>query len=97
VAALGAARARRLERALADAGAPRVHSAPFLNEFAVHVPDAPRVHAQLLDRGVLAGLPLARWYPDDPILRDALLVCATEVTTPDEIDRFASALREVLP
>ena len=28
------------------------------------------------DEGVLAGLPLARWYPDDPRLRDALLVCA---------------------
>ena len=42
--------------------------------------------------GVLAGLPLARWYPDDPTLRDALLVCATEVTTDDDIERFAAAL-----
>jgi glycine dehydrogenase subunit 1 len=50
------------------------------------------VHARLLERGVLAGLPLARWYPDDPALRDALLVCATEVTTDADIDRFASAL-----
>ena len=49
-----------------------------------------RVHAALLERGVLAGLPLARWYPDDPELREALLVCATEVTT-DGRDR---ALRE---
>ena len=95
VAALGAARAAELERALAAVGATRVHDAPFLNEFAVRVPDAPAVHERLLDRGVLAGLPLARWYPDDPVLRDALLVCATEVTTAAEIERFAAALGEV--
>jgi len=60
------------------------------------VPDAPRVHDALLERGVLAGLPLARWFPEDPALRDALLVCATETTTDAEIDRFGAALREVL-
>jgi glycine dehydrogenase subunit 1 len=92
VAAGGAAKARQLERALATAGAPRIHQAAYLNEFAVHVPGAQRVHAALLDRGVLAGLPLARWYPDDPLLRDALLVCATEVTTSADIARFAAAL-----
>ena len=90
------AHAHELEQALATAGAARVHSGAYLNEFAVHVPDAARVHAALLEREILAGLPLADWYPDDPQLRDALLVCATEVTTPDDIDRFAAALREVL-
>jgi glycine dehydrogenase subunit 1 len=96
VAATGAVRARRLESVLADAGAPRLHAAPYLNEFAVRVPDAQRVHDALLERGVLAGLPLAHWFPDDPTLRDALLVCATEVTTDAQIDRFGAALREVL-
>jgi len=93
-AALGAARARDLERALADAGAPRIHDAPYLNEFAVQVPDAPRVHAALLGRGILAGLPLANWFPEDPLLRDGLLVCATEVTQPHEIAAFAAALAD---
>ncbi|MGZ3632188.1 MAG: aminomethyl-transferring glycine dehydrogenase subunit GcvPA, partial [Candidatus Limnocylindrales bacterium] len=96
VAALGAARGRELERALARIGASRVHRAPYLNEFAVRVPDAPAVHERLLARGVLAGLPLARWYPDDGELRDALLVCATEVTTARDIDRFAEALASEL-
>ncbi len=96
VAAGGAAAARRLEAALAAVGAPRIHAAPYLNEFAVHVADAPRVHAALLERGVLGGLVLRDWYPDDPALADALLVCATEVTTDEEIARFAGALREVL-
>jgi glycine dehydrogenase subunit 1 len=96
VAALGAARAHQLEEALAASGAPRLHRAPYLNEFAVRVPDAERVHGELLARGILAGLPLGRWYPDDAALRDALLVCATETTTPEAIERFAAALAEEL-
>ncbi len=96
VAALGAARAEELEVALAAAGAARIHQAPYLNEFAVRVPDARRIHGELLERGVLAGLPLAVWFPDDPELSDALLVCATELTTAAEIQRFAGALRDVL-
>jgi glycine dehydrogenase subunit 1 len=96
VAALGAARARELESALAAVGASRVHSAPYLNEFAVAVPDARRVHAQLLERGVLAGLPLADWFPDDPALAEALLICATEVTTAADIAHFADELSTIL-
>jgi glycine dehydrogenase subunit 1 len=96
VAALGAARASELETALAGAGAPRLHPGPYLNEFAVRVRDAAAVHARLLGRGILAGLPLARAIPDDPTLSDALLVCATEVTTRDEIAAFAAALGEEL-
>ena len=92
VAALGAARAAELESALARAGAPRLHPGPYLNEFAVRIPDAAAVHSRLLDRGVLAGLPLARAVPDDPSLADALLVCATETTTSEHIAMFAAAL-----
>jgi glycine dehydrogenase subunit 1 len=94
VAALGAARAAELERALAQAGAPRLHPGPYLNEFAVRVPNAPDVHRRLLGRGILAGLVLASVEPDDTSLADALLVCATEVTTPAEIAAFAAALDE---
>jgi glycine dehydrogenase subunit 1 len=91
VAALGAARAAELETALTAAGAPRLHPGPYLNEFAVRVPDARAVHRRLLARGVLGGL-----EPDDPAIHDALLVCATEVTTSEEIALFADALREEL-
>ena len=95
VAALGAAKAAELESALAAAGAPRLHPGAYLNEFAVRVPDARRVHRALLDRGVLAGLVLADAVPDDRDV-DALLVCATEVTTSTEIVRFAEALEDEL-
>jgi len=96
VAAGGAAAARKLEAALAAVGVRRLHAGAYLNEFVVRVAEATAVHAALLDQGVLAGLPLADWYPDDADLSEGLLVCATEVTTDDDIARFAGALREVL-
>jgi glycine dehydrogenase subunit 1 len=96
VAALGAARAAELEAALAEAGAPRIHAGPYLNEFAVRVANAAEVHRRLLDRGVLAGLVLAEIEPDDPSLGDGLLVCATEVTTSAEIAHFAESLADIL-
>ena len=95
VAALGAARARELESALTHAGFERVHSGDYLNEFAVRVPDARRAHAALVDRGFLAGLALADWYPEDATLADALLLCATEITTSEDVTTFVAALGEV--
>jgi glycine dehydrogenase subunit 1 len=96
VAAGGASAARKMEAALVAIGIERVHSAPYLNEFAIRVPNAASVHARLLDQGVLAGLELVRWYPDDPELSDALLVCATELTTADDIDALVAALSEAI-
>jgi glycine dehydrogenase subunit 1 len=96
VAAMGAARAAELEAALASVGVARLHAGAYLNEFAVRVPGAAAVHRQLLERGVLAGLVLAEAVPDDDSLTDALLVCATEVTTGDEIATFARELGAVL-
>ena len=96
VAAGGAAHATELEAALAAIGVPRLHPGPYLNEFAVCVPDARAVHRRLIGRGFLAGLVLGDAEPDDPSLADALLLCATELTTPGEITRFASALEEIL-
>ena len=95
-AATGAARAAELEAALGAAGAPRLHPGPYLAEFAVAVPDAVAVHRRLLGHGLLAGIPTAVLEPGDPALADGLLVCATELTTADEIELFAFALREEL-
>lgn len=97
VAALGAARAAELEATLAAIGVRRTHPGPYLNEFAVTIPNARSVHRALLDRGFLAGLALADAEPDDPSLADTLLLCATEVTTSDEIERFVAALGALLP
>jgi len=84
-------------RTLADAivalpGFGITHRAPFFNEFVVQTPvPAAELCAALEKRDILAGLPLARFYPD---LTHALLVCATELTTPQHIADFTRALSE---
>jgi glycine dehydrogenase subunit 1 len=69
----------------------------FFNEFALHLPRAaaPVVDA-LATRGILAGVPVSRFYPDRADLADLLLVAATETVTADDIERLATGLAEVL-
>ena len=73
-----------------------MHTGAYLNEFAVRVPNASDVHRELLNRGVLAGLVLGEAVPDEPSVADSLLVCATEITTSDDIQRFARELAGVM-
>ncbi len=47
----------------------------------------------LADQGIVGGYDLTRDYPE---LGDALLVCATELRTEQDIERFASALTVLL-
>ena len=48
----------------------------------------------MVDKGVIAGVPLSRLAPDaDPNL---LLVCATETSSDEDIAAFGAALKEVL-
>ena len=90
VADRNAQKARYAERRLVEeAGAKRVFSAPFFNEFAVRLPNARRRHERAAERGVLAGVPLGDWYPE---LDDALLVCATEIHSAADVDRLVEAL-----
>ena len=96
MAATGAARATELVSALAAIGVERLQPGPFLNEFAVRVPDARTVHRRLIERGFLAGLELADAEPDEPALTDGLLLCTTELTTSGDIARFVAAFGEVL-
>jgi glycine dehydrogenase subunit 1 len=69
----------------------------FFNEFALRLPKpvAPVVEA-LAQRGILAGVPVSRFYPERVELADLLLVAATETVTADDIERFAAGLTEVL-
>jgi glycine dehydrogenase subunit 1 len=95
----------RLNHATAVAAAETLSAIPgvelvnksFFNEFTLHLPcaAAPVVDA-LAGRGILAGIPVSRLYPGRAELENLLLVAATEMVTPDDIDRFATALGEVL-
>ena len=70
-------------------------TAPFFNEFALHLPcDAADLNARLLERGFLGGVDLGRF---DNALRRGWLVCVTETKTREDIDAFVAAVREELP
>ncbi|MEJ2087557.1 MAG: aminomethyl-transferring glycine dehydrogenase subunit GcvPA, partial [Gammaproteobacteria bacterium] len=96
VAAASHKNARRLVEALtAIDGVRSRFDGPFFHERVLELPVAARgVVDALLDQGILAGLDLSAYWPD---MERSLLVCATEKRTIEEIDRFADALREVLP
>jgi len=67
---------------------PRFHEAVLLLDRQVD-----SVLEQLAQKGVIGGLDLSRLYPE---LGNALLVCATEMRTDEDIKRYAAALAEVL-
>jgi glycine dehydrogenase subunit 1 len=101
----GLTRLARLNHATAGAAADRLAAIPrvqlvnrsFFNEFALRLPRpaAPIVDA-LAARGILAGVPVSRFYPDRGDLADLLLVAATETVTADDIERLAAGLTEAL-
>jgi glycine dehydrogenase subunit 1 len=92
VAERSATQARHLVATLEGAGlATRRLAAPYLNEVALHVPDAARRHAALAEAGIVAGFVLEAEYPE---LADTLLLAATELTTDADVARLAEALGE---
>jgi glycine cleavage system P protein (glycine dehydrogenase) subunit 1 len=102
----GLTRCARLNHGAAIALAERLEHVPgvrllnhaLFNEFAVRLPrPAAEVVEMLAGKGVLGGVPVSRFYPNDDALADVLLVAATEMTTLDDIGRLEAGLREVLP
>jgi glycine dehydrogenase subunit 1 len=66
-------------------GAPRFH------EFVLELPaSAEAVNAGLLEKKIIGGLPLQKWYPE--LGANASLWCATELTTKKQMDSVAAAL-----
>jgi glycine dehydrogenase subunit 1 len=78
------------KRIAAAKGCSLPYSAPVFNEFTVRLPiPAEQAVRLLLDRGLVAGIPLSRYGAD--MDRD-LLVCVTELNPRAEIDRLADEL-----
>jgi glycine dehydrogenase subunit 1 len=101
----GLTRLARLNHAAAIRLATRIERIPgvqllnraFFNEFTLRLPrPATPVVEALAARGVLAGIPVSRLYPDRPELADLLLVAATEMATDQDIDRLEGELRGTL-
>jgi len=97
LAALNHAHASLLADKLAAVPGVSVLNGGFFNEFTVKLPKpAAGVVEALAAKGVLAGVPASRLYPDQPDLANLLLVAATETNTEADMDEFAAKLREVL-
>lgn len=73
--------------------APRFPDTPTFNEFVVRTPrPAAEIVAALADEGVLPGLALGRFFPEDRDFEDALLVTLTEQHGVADIERLTTAL-----
>ncbi|MDG5496827.1 aminomethyl-transferring glycine dehydrogenase subunit GcvPA [Niveispirillum sp. BGYR6] len=69
----------------------------FFNEFTVKLPKkAAKVVSKLAERGILAGVPVSRFYPEMDGLEDLLLVASTEVNSLEDMDALVRGLEEVL-
>ena len=95
VAAASHANTRRLLDLLtALPGVERVFEAPLFHEAVVRLPcPVAPVLEKLEGRGILGGLDLRPWYPE---LGHALLLCATETKTEDDLAAYAAALADCL-
>ncbi len=65
-------------------------SGPFFNEFVTAVENPEAVNDALLERKIVGGLPLGRFYPE---LKDCMLLCATEMSRREHMDLVAETVQ----
>jgi len=63
---------------------------PFFNEFVVSTNSPDAINESLLEKKIVGGLPLQRYYPE---LANSMLLCATEMSRREQMDRVAEAFR----
>ena len=82
------------DRLCAIDGVSQLFARPFFHEVALRLPRAASQVVERLARedDIIAGFALGEEYPE---LDNALLVCATETKTEEDLDRFAAALRQI--
>ncbi len=79
-------KAEYLKQELRSAGLKIPFESPTFNEFVVEFPDGfGATHGRLLEKKVLAGLPLSSYYPD---LKNHFLICVTETKSKEDMDNF---------
>ncbi len=89
-------RAVQLVEALEKIENIRCMTASFFNEFTLELPcDAAEVVERMAEKGVIAGVPVARLLPDAGMDK-LLIVAATEVTSDEDIIQYQNVLAQVL-
>ncbi len=82
------------ERLTAIPGVELADAGPWFNEFRVRLPmDARVAVSRMIDKGIAAGFPLGRYYPEQA---NHLLVAVTEKRSKEEIGYLAEGLEAVL-
>ncbi len=80
-----------LKQALGEAGFRVPFQSPTFNEFVVACPAGwSERHQRLLAEGVLAGLPLAPFYPE---LKEHYLLCVTETKSKSDLEALVNRMR----
>ncbi|MES9963359.1 MAG: aminomethyl-transferring glycine dehydrogenase subunit GcvPA [Candidatus Sedimenticola sp. 20ELBAFRAG] len=83
-----------VEKLSAIQGVELLFSSPYFHEVVVRLPAPVKdVMRSLAAHNVLGGFDLSRDYPE---LGDAIVVCATEKRTDDEIDNFVQKLERII-
>ncbi len=72
------------------AGWKEVFPAPVYNEFVLRCPDAKKVNEKLKSEGIIGGYELQK---DCPELENALLFCATEMISKEDVDKVVAILK----
>ena len=81
-----------LKKALSRAGFKLPFSRATFNEFVVEFPTGfEKTYRRLLKKKMIAGLPLARFYPE---LKDHYLLCVTETITKADMDALVQEIKK---
>ncbi len=84
-------KAHYLQSELAKAGFAAPFTSPFFNEFTVRFPaDFEKTYNRLISKKIVAGLPLASYYPE---LANHYLLCATETASREDLDYLVKEVR----
>ena len=87
-------KAAYLKQALVSAGFAVPFAAPTFNEFVVQLPQgSEKAYSELQSKKIIAGLPLASYYPE---LTDHYLMCATETTSREDMDLLVKEVQSCL-
>ena len=75
-------------------GVKRLFDRPYFHEFAIQLPhDGAGILQKLADQKIVGGYHLSQEYPE---LKNALLVCATETKTAQDIEAFTAVLGDLV-
>lgn len=97
LAMLNHAAAVNLRSKIAGISGLNVCNKTFFNEFLISLPiSAVDVVNALAEQGILAGVPISRFYPDREDLGNLILITATETNTNADIDALVSGLNGLL-